>query len=245
MKTTKMILMSVSVIMIITTNMFGDEYANIYPEKIIQQQPRMIQQQKQQRCRLPANQCLNQRVNQQRYNNRNRYARYAKETHKTLNKTIVDLADRLFSSSRIRNTNMSDIAITSFVDLDKFNKTTHFGRTISESFFDELFVRGFNVTDFRGQGGISVKPSGEFFITRKIDNLKHEIPNTYILVGTYTRIENSILINVRIMDNYTGKIVSTASSIYKADYCKLNDNICQEKYLPNKIKLKRKIKIIP
>ena len=229
MKTTKMILMSVSVIMIITTNMFGDEYANIYPEKIIQQQPRMIQQQKQQRCRLPANQCLNQRVNQQRYNNRNRYARYAKETHKTLNKTIVDLADRLFSSSRIRNTNMSDIAITSFVDLDKFNKTTHFGRTISESFFDELFVRGFNVTDFRGQNSLSVNANGEYFITRDVEKLNKNIMNQYILVGTYSKFEDSISINARIMDNSNGRIVASARSYYHSTDCKILENCVEKK----------------
>ena len=159
--------------------------------------------------------------------------------------TIQDIADQLRNNQRFTTKDTGTITLTTFVELNKFTQTSSFGRILSETLFSELFIRGFNVTDFRGQGGISVKPSGEFFITRKIDNLKHEIPNTYILVGTYTRIENSILINVRIMDNYTGKIVSTASSIYKADYCKLNDNICQEKYLPNKIKLKRKIKIIP
>ena len=220
MKTTKIILMSVSVIMIITTNMFGDEYANIYPEKVIQQQPRTIQHQ--------AKQVHNQQP--RKYNQRkSNYSRYAKQTHKTLNKTIVDLADRLFSSSRIRNTNMSDIAITSFVDLDQFNKTTHFGRTISESFFDELFVRGFNVTDFRGQNSLSVNANGEYFITRNVEKLSKNIMNQYVLVGTYSKFEDSISINARIMDNSNGRIVASARSYYHSTDCKILENCIEKK----------------
>ena len=68
-------------------------------------------------------------VNQyNRINNVNRY--------NSLNSTIENLAQRLLDSSRVKQSSLEDIAITSFVDLHKFNKTTHFGRNISESFFD-------------------------------------------------------------------------------------------------------------
>ena len=85
---------------------------------------------------------------------------------------------------------MGNIAITSFVDLHQLSKTTAFGRTLGETFFNELFIRGFNVADFRGQNALTVNTTGEFFITRNAKLINKNIPNTYVLVGTYSSIDN-------------------------------------------------------
>ncbi len=158
----------------------------------------------------------------------------------TLNATIIDIANQLKQSTRLANRDKGTIAITTFVDLNLLEKTTHFGRVLGESMFNELFIRGFNVADFRGKSAISINPTGEFYITRIANKLKNEVPNTYILVGTYTKIDNNILVNVRIMDNVSGKLVASARSIYSNDYCKLGNEICVK--APTRIK--RKIRII-
>ncbi len=146
-------------------------------------------------------------------------------TYKTkLDKTVSDLANKLFISSKIKYSSNQNIAITSFVNLHKFDTTSYLGRTLSESFFDELFTRGFNISDFRGQNTISINQNGEYYLTRNIELLKKDITNTFILVGTYTIIENTILINARIMDNKTGKILASAKSYYDTDDCKILNN---------------------
>ncbi len=160
----------------------------------------------------------------------------------TLNLIIKDIATQLKQSQKFTKKDTGTIALTTFVDLNKFATTSNFGRVLSESLFNELFIRGFNVADFRGQGGISVNDNGEFFITRDIQRLKNEVPNTYILIGTYTRIENNILINVRIMDNLTGKVISTARTIYKANYCKLTNGICDDNVISKKSNQKSDLK---
>ncbi len=137
---------------------------------------------------------------------------------------IIELADKLLSSSRIAKEDMGNIAITSFVDLHQLNKTTAFGRTLGETFFNELFIRGFNVADFRGQNALTINTTGEFFITRDVKLINRNIPNTYVLVGTYSSIDNKILINARIMDNKTGKVVSSAKTYYNTNNCKLLNN---------------------
>ena len=162
------------------------------------------------------------------------------EKKQSLNDTITDIANQLKTNIRLPSKSKGTIAITTFVDLNLLEKTTPFGRVISESMFNELFIRGFNVADFRGKKAISINNKGEFYITRIANKLKSEIYNTYILVGTYSKIENDILINVRIIDNISGKIVASARSIYKNDYCKLYKGICP-KDSANK---KRKIKLI-
>ncbi|MEA3354330.1 MAG: FlgO family outer membrane protein, partial [Campylobacterota bacterium] len=158
---------------------------------------------------------------------------YKYSEHTKLNKTILELANKLLLSSRINTSDFSDIAITSFVDLHQLNKTTHFGRTLSESMFDELFIRGFNVSEFRGQNTLSVNANGEYFITRDVNMLRNSVPNRYILVGTYTNFEKTMLINARIVDNDNGRIVASARSYYSSDDCSILEN-CKE---PRKIKI--------
>ncbi|MGB3752160.1 MAG: FlgO family outer membrane protein, partial [Arcobacteraceae bacterium] len=54
---------------------------------------------------------------------------------------IVELADSLLASSRIAQADMGNIAITSFVNLHNLSRTSSFGRTLAETFFNELFIR--------------------------------------------------------------------------------------------------------
>jgi len=132
---------------------------------------------------------------------------------------IVELADSLLASSRIAQADMGYIAITSFVNLHNLSKTSSFGRTLGETFFNELFIRGFNVADFRGQNALSVNPTGEFFITRDVKKINKKIANSYVLVGTFSTIDKKVIINARIMDNQTGRVVASAKTYYKTTDC--------------------------
>jgi len=154
----------------------------------------------------------------------------------TLNEAILSLANQLSQNNKMNQRDTGTITLTSFVNLKKLNRTSQFGRVLGESLFSELFVRGFNVTDFRGQNAISVNKTGEFFITRNIEKLDSEVPNSYILVGTYSKIDQNVMINARILDNKTGKLISSARSMYANEDCSLF-GICNN--------LQRKIKIIP
>jgi TolB-like protein len=151
-------------------------------------------------------------------------------SHKNLNGAIVSIANQLLTSN-ISKTKNTSIILTSFADLNKLNQTTTFGRLVSESMFNELHVRKFKVTDFRGQDAVSVNGDGEFHITRDVDKLKDHIEATeYVVVGTYVKFEHgTILINARIIDSESGAIISTARVIYKPADCSLFDMCIQKK----------------
>jgi TolB-like protein len=148
-----------------------------------------------------------------------------------LNSVIVALADQLLVTNGINNKKKSQnkIMLTSFVDLNQFNKTTVFGRLVSESMFNELYIRKFKVADIRGQNAVSINANGEFHITRDIKKLKKHIEGiNYILVGTYVKFENnSLLLNARILDSLNGDVISSARIVYKPRDCKIF-NICQD-----------------
>ena len=151
------------------------------------------------------------------------------KVNQTLDDTIISIANQLAQYNRISPNDTGTITVTSFVDLDHLNKTSQFGRVLAESLYTELFIRGFNVTDFRGQNAISINAKGEFYITRNIEKLQSEVPNTYIVVGTYSKVDDNVVINVRILDNRTGKIVSSARTLYANDDCAIF-GICNNAY---------------
>jgi TolB-like protein len=140
----------------------------------------------------------------------------------TLDSSIKDIRNQLINNNKIDKKDTGTITITSFVDLNQFNKTSELGRIISESLFHELFSYGnFNLTDFRGQNEITINNNGEFYLTRNITKLQSETSNTYVIVGTYLKFEDNIVLNARILDNKTGKIVSSAKSIYRNEDCRI------------------------
>ena len=130
----------------------------------------------------------------------------------TLESTIASLATQMLYNKKI-DTN-KPMLITSFVRLDEFKKTTEFGRIVSESLINELSNKGFEITEFRGQMNVSVNDEGEYFISRKPHELKNKIPNTYVVVGTYSRQFGKVMLNARIIDNITGKIITSARATY-------------------------------
>ncbi|MEA1914387.1 MAG: FlgO family outer membrane protein [Campylobacterota bacterium] len=133
-------------------------------------------------------------------------------TQDTLEGTISSLAMQMMQNKKI-NTSKSFI-VTSFVRLDNLKKTTEFGRILSESMLNELSIRGFNITEFRGQLSVSVNNNGEYFITRDPTKLKNAIQNTYVVVGTYSRQYKRIMVNARVIDNMTGQVISSARASY-------------------------------
>jgi len=134
---------------------------------------------------------------------------------------IIDLADSLLASSRIAQEDMGNIAITSFVNLHDLSQTSSFGRTLAETFFNELFIRGFNIIDIRSKGTLSINPTGEYFITRDEKKIDQKIENAYVLLGTFSTIEKKVVINARILDYQTGRVVAAAKTYYKTSDCHL------------------------
>lgn len=133
-------------------------------------------------------------------------------TQRTLEATINSLATQMMRNKKMNTA--KPVLITSFVRLDNFKKTTEFGRIVSESLINEMSFRGFNIIEYRGQMAVSINERGEYFITRNPYKLKDKVPNTYIVVGTYSRQFGKIMLNARVIDNITGKIITSARSTY-------------------------------
>ena len=160
---------------------------------------------------------------------------------KNIDAVILTLGEQLAKSSRIRlqkekgmlsdlefwNEKPKDknetVFITSFVELENLQVTTEFGRILSESMMSELHSRGYTVVDFRGKDEIFTGNRGEFYLSRralevKFKNYKNITP--LILVGTYSRQSRAVIINARIIEYPSGKLVASSRVLYKVQWKK-------------------------
>lgn len=143
----------------------------------------------------------------------------------TINDIVKKIALELKSNAKTKDNTLNEtVTITSFVNLHDLTETSHFGRILSESLYSELNSAGFEVSDSRGQKALSINKDGEFYLSRDVSKLKKEAITRYVLVGTYSRISEGVIINTRIIDNTNGKIYATSRVVLKTNDCKLFDS---------------------
>ncbi|MFP3982209.1 MAG: FlgO family outer membrane protein [Desulfurivibrionaceae bacterium] len=100
---------------------------------------------------------------------------------------------------------------TTFVKLDNLYSTSSFGRYLAEQLMTEFRQLGYNVIDVRKSRSLMLKKqTGEFGISRDSSELKEEISADGMLSGTYVAGPEEILVNARILDNKTGRLLAGA-----------------------------------
>lgn len=139
-----------------------------------------------------------------------------------MEQTVIALADVLAENLVKKGVETGNIAMTTFVQLNNFTKTSKFGRLLSESLFHELNYKGVKLLDFRAKRAISINAHGEFYLSRDVNALNTAISTRHILVGTYSKtIDNTLMINARIINTSNGNVISTSSVILHKYDCRL------------------------
>jgi len=156
-----------------------------------------------------------------------------------LDDVTTEISNQLLVNIKSSMQKNNKFVISTFVDLNEFTKTSPFGRALSESLINELHTRNFKILDFRTTQSISVNSTGEFSLTRDILKLRDEMPEALVVIGTYTLLENDkIVINTRIVNNFTSDVISTSKVIYKYKDCKKFD-LCEQKFEKQIIEIKK------
>ncbi len=113
----------------------------------------------------------------------------------------------------LRNGQLGDwpCMVTTFVDIDNLNHSTRFGRVLAESVGAELFKEGADVKDVRPARALYFQPgTGELILSRDARKLASSLRAKAVITGTYSDGARSVVVNVRMIDLYNGKILSVA-----------------------------------
>jgi TolB-like protein len=106
------------------------------------------------------------------------------------------------------------VLVCTFVELKKLTRTSSFGRYVAEQLMSEMQQRHYEVVEIRKSQAIMLQEKrGEFGLSRNPAEVSQSAAAGAMLTGTYTPSKDSIVINARIIDNRSAKLLSSATAI--------------------------------
>ncbi len=133
----------------------------------------------------------------------------SKEALAEFKTSIDELAFEISNRVRAFNPDDKTIAVVTFVELDNFEETSSFGRFVSERLAAELYKLGFHVRELRQRNEIEmIHGGGEFSLTRRSELAMKKLQVSAVVVGTYTLLGDSVMVNSRILSLDTSRYVS-------------------------------------
>lgn len=131
---------------------------------------------------------------------------------------IQGLANELFRNLADGDPENGDlnkgIMVCTFVELKKLSRTSSLGRYVAEQLMNEMQKRHYEVVEIRKSQAIMMQEKrGEFGLSRNPAEVSQTVAAGAMLTGTYTPSKDSIVINARIVDNRSAKLLSSATAI--------------------------------
>jgi len=104
------------------------------------------------------------------------------------------------------------IVVASFVHLDSTLQTTNIlGIQLAEYFINDLQRIGLPVADHKLMGVLDVNDKGDFAFSRDMGQFYNEVNIGYVLSGTMVKNSRGLVINARLINYTTNKVVASAS----------------------------------
>lgn len=123
------------------------------------------------------------------------------------------------------------LTVNSFVNLNSLYQTSSLGRYLGEQMIGELQAAGVEVIDVRKANSLMIRESsGEFGLSRDMDELSRTHGSQAMVVGTYTYAHGQILLNARVLRNTDGMVISHANLAFALDA--LTGQLLQDEALP-------------
>lgn len=138
---------------------------------------------------------------------------------KTFQTMINTMANELFRNLEEPDPEIGELAdgvvVCSFVDLKKLYRTSSFGRYIAEQMMTEMQHRRYTVVELRKTNEVLVQEKkGEYGLSRNSEEIRAEVTAGAMLTGTYTPVQDHVIVNAKIVDNRTAKLLSSATVVF-------------------------------
>jgi TolB-like protein len=126
---------------------------------------------------------------------------------------IRELADRLLEADEASLRGRTIVPV-SFVSVDGFDRSSSFGKLVSEQLISELNRRGLHIREYRTRNAPEPRPgAGEFMLTREPAARPALEPGVLVAAGTYYSDEDNLFINARLFDALDGMVLTAASMV--------------------------------
>jgi TolB-like protein len=108
------------------------------------------------------------------------------------------------------------IVVASFVHLDSsldssLQSTNALGIQLAESFINELQQIGLPVIDYKLMGVLDINEKGTFAFSRDTGQFYNKVNISYVLTGTMLKNNKGIIVNARLINFATNKVIASTS----------------------------------
>ena len=114
------------------------------------------------------------------------------------------------------------VGVTDFAYVDTpLDHGTVLSNHLSEAIIYDLHLFGVPVLDFKVTDYIRVTEKGDFVLSRDFSELSAELPIKYVVTGTVTHHQSGLMLNARLIQIDTKRVISAArtfvpAAVYKA-----------------------------
>ncbi|MBI4667133.1 MAG: hypothetical protein HY751_12080 [Nitrospinae bacterium] len=124
------------------------------------------------------------------------------------------IADQLASRVKGNGQDRVTALMTTITPVDNIQKPTSFGRLITEQLMTEMDKAGFRVVEARKTADYNVvENQGEFALSRDVKRIGAEFAADAVVVGTFSRSKDQVLINVRLVGIKDSSVLASASAM--------------------------------
>jgi len=148
-------------------------------------------------------------------------------TNNSLAKKTYNAVDMVLKQTNIPTG--TPVLVGTLSDINALETSTSFGRVVSEQLSTRLAQRELNVTELKLRNNLNIKrglykatESGEFLLSRDVAAIAREQNAVAVMTGTYAVANDFIMINLKMIDVTSGKIIGAT------DYSVRNDQNMQD-----------------
>jgi len=108
-------------------------------------------------------------------------------------------ANELIKKSGLKKNDI--VIITTVANLNNLDESSDLGRALSEQISTVFVNNGIQVKELKFSDSVFIKrKNGEFILSRDVKKLAKDTDVNYIVVGTYSIINHSVYVNLKIID---------------------------------------------
>ena len=126
--------------------------------------------------------------------------------------TGYEMADNLIAQITPPLAPDRPLLVATFVNIDKLNESSTFGRTVSEFVASRFTLRGYKVIEMKLRNSVYIREnSGEFILSRDVKNISAEHNAQAVIAGTYSVANNVVYVKANIIDPMNSFVKATCN----------------------------------
>lgn len=124
--------------------------------------------------------------------------------------TVHNVANALLTKAASGIDAESPLLVASFVDINQLEKSSSFGRIVSQQMASAITSKGYTVKEMLLRNNVYIRHAqGEFLLSRQLRNISNQHNAQAVVVGTYAIGSNNVYATAKIISTESNTIIAS------------------------------------